>query len=102
MKETMWGAAPRLSRHILPVFLAGSIVALTAAPAQALIGRDSSGLHANLPQKLWALEVDHSNIRLFGKGVAQRARRARANTLLVDGRRLSKGEWSRVHQLQRR
>src|SRR5580765_3543753 len=70
---------------MLPVALA--VVAFAAAPAQAAA-----------PQ-LWAAGLGRDNVPLLGDRLAQKARAAGLNTLLVDQARLSRHQAQRVHAL---
>jgi chitodextrinase len=98
MTVRMWGAAPRVGRIVL--------VALTAAVLLGVLSGTSSarvdfGRADAQPASfdLWAVEVNARNVGVLRDKLAERARKAGLNTVLIDERQLSKRQWVRVTRL---
>jgi chitodextrinase len=98
MTVRMWGAAPRVSRIVLVALSAAALLAVSSGPASARVdfGR-ADAQPASFD--LWAVEVNSRNVAMLRDRLAERARQAGLNTVLIDERQLTKRQWVRVTRL---
>jgi chitodextrinase len=98
MTVRMWGAAPRVGRIVLVALVAAALLGVFSGTSSARVdfGR-ADAQPASFD--LWAVEVNARNVAMLRDRLAERARKAGLNTVLIDERQLTKRQWVRVTRL---
>src|SRR5262249_40357067 len=91
--------APPGFRRLLPLAVAAAVFAFLPATTQARVGASA---RADASSQVWGLGLDRHSLHHVGDGLAKRAKSAGVNTLLVDGRHLTKRQWRKARHLAKR